>query len=415
MWPDSPRFQSLRALAARLHAPGAALDEPCTPGVARASSRCRRPALASFFHALDAIETRGERAGVVLFGNSIVASDGVTDVVRERLTRRFGDAGRGLVLADRMASYGPRGRTARRATGWATANIADAEALPAPIGVTGVVHVSDGPARSVFELDGEAQADVFWVAPPGMPPLRWRADDDAWHELSGRAGPRMARVTLPRGATRFELATSGVGTVVEGVALERPSRGVVFDVCGVPSADATLWLRADEALFAQQLRARAPRLAVVMLGGNETKRLEWGRATRESTEAGLDALLTRVRDAVPQASCLVVGPLDAVKGPRDDEAEPLRARPLLPTVNALERRVAFAHGCAFFDLYAAMGGAGSVRRFDEAGLMHEDLTHPRGRGLDVLGLLLSDALMAAYAEGDWLVDAPLDPRLARSR
>jgi hypothetical protein len=44
-------------------------------------------ALASFFRALDATAALGTRTRVVVFGNSLIASDGITSVVRERLVR----------------------------------------------------------------------------------------------------------------------------------------------------------------------------------------------------------------------------------------------------------------------------------------------------------------------------------------
>lgn len=410
-WTDPPSVRPLRWLMRRLHAPGSTIEAPCVALEAGGLSRCGRPALASFFSALDATAALGARTGVVVFGNSLIASDGITSVVRERLVARFGDGGRGMVLADRMASYGPRGRTAQRATGWETANIGGLERPGAPVGLAGVIHVSEGPAKSTFALHGERVADVFWFGEDAAPALLWRGDDGPWAPLAPSApGPQMTRVALPEGTARFELKAPGAGAVAHGVALERDTGGVVLDVFGVPSADANLWLDTDEASFGAQLEARGPELVVVMLGGNEAKRIAWRKATPASTEEHLAGLLERLARSAPGASCLVVGPLDAVVGP-SDERDPFRQRPQLARVIALEREVAHEHGCAFFDLYEAMGGKDSLKRLAEAGLMADDLVHPRSRGLDLLGLLISDALLAAYAEGDW-VDAPAAPRVA---
>jgi hypothetical protein len=102
-----------------------------------------------------------------------------------------------------------------------------------------------------------------------------------------------------------------------------------------------------------------------------------------------------VKSAASDAACWVIGPLDAVvrrpTGPYTQRAE-------LEQVIAMERSVALEAGCGWFDLFAAMGGSGSIRRFDKAGLMHSDRVHPKGRGLDVLGQLITDALFDAYAK-----------------
>lgn len=378
---DAPSVAPLRRLLRSLKAPGARVESG--------------PALSHFFDALDGTVATGGRAEVMVFGNSLIASDGVTGVVRERLVERFGDGGRGLVLADCMASYGPRGRTAQDARGWTTANVAGLEKPSTPVGLAGVIHVSDGPAESSFALAGEQEAEVFFFAQEGAPRLRWRCDRGPWIEIpDGPAGPRVERIRLPEFSERFELQAPGARAVCHGVSLERGA-GVVLDVLGVPSADAALWLEADEASFTSQLAARRPDLITVMLGANEAKRISWGKATRDSTEESLVAFLERLRTAAPGASCLVVGPGDAVVGPGEDE--PFRQRAQLAAVIELERRVALAQGCAFFDLYAAMGGRGAIERLNEAGLMHDDLVHPKGRGLDLLGQLIADALFDAYA------------------
>ena len=58
--------------------------------------------------------------------------------------------------------------------------------------------------------------------------------------------------------------------------------------------------------------------------------------------------------------------------------------------NSERLQVAIEEGCGWLDLFQAMGGSGSIKRFDKAGLMHDDRVHPKGRGLDVLGQLITD-------------------------
>jgi hypothetical protein len=93
---------------------------------------------------------------------------------------------------------------------------------------------------------------------------------------------------------------------------------------------------------------------------------------------------------------MLVGPLDAVLGP--GASKPFQQRADLLEVIDLERKIALAEGCAFFDLFTAMGGTGSLQRFQAKGLVHDDLVHPRGKGLDLLGALISDALLKTWSE-----------------
>ena len=352
----------------------------------------RRVVLEPFFAALDKCGQAPAR--VVVLGNSLIASDGIVSVLRARLVERFGDGGRGLVLADRMASYGPRDRTAAVSRGWRAETCADDLPESAPLGLAGVQHISDGPAWSRFLVNGERTASVFWLPEPARPPVEWRVDDEPWTPLQpSHEGPSgIVQLPLPPSTERFELRTRGPGAVVQGVALEKDARGVVVDTMGVPAADATRWVQTDQRVFSAQLAARSPALTVIMLGGNEVKRHS-GKKSATRIESDLRELILRTRAATSTA-CLVVGPIDAVK-PKEGEA--FVARPGLMDVVGIERRVALEEGCAFFDMLQAMGGRGSLKRLHAAGALHTDFVHPKKLGLDLLGQLLADALLQAYA------------------
>jgi lysophospholipase L1-like esterase len=406
----------LRAFAKAVKAPGAVLEEPCAQVTTGDVCGCERGALEPFWASLDRARARGARSGIVVFGNSLIASDGIINVVRRRLVERFGDAGPGLLLADRMASYGPRDRTARAASGYRAETMASEGDRTIPFGLAGVHHVSEGPASSRFSLVENAGVTLFWLDRAEGPQLSFRVEGGAWVPIE-RRGDGAARITpldlassMAEGAgspSWLEVRAPKAGAVIQGLTIEGQghvrsgptgSGGIVLDTLGVPSADATLWLKTDEQIFQRQLRARDPALVVVMLGGNETRRLSWARSTRAQIERDLRGLLARAHEGLPapeRAACLVIGPIDAVQGAEAED--PFTPRSLLRDVVAIERQVALEEGCAFFDLYAAMGGRGSLQRFHAADALHDDLNHPRGKGLDVLGQLIADALLDGYA------------------
>lgn len=395
--PVSPRATRLATLGRKLGTRPPRMEDPC---VASTGPGCAT-ALAPFFTALDTLAAGSAPVPVVIaaFGNSLIAGDRIVDVVRQELAGAFGDGGRGVLLADRLAPYGPRARSGHAQGGWEARTLGEMKPAELPFGISGVYHQALAPkARSRFALEGERQGTLWWFDAPGGGPLYVHVDG---HPLTttlsmGDGQAHALPFTLPEGARELELVAGGKGAVVLGVVLQRPRPGIVLDTLGVPSADANLFLRAHEDIFRAQLVERDPRLLLFILGGNETKRLEWRRSEPEEVERGLRALLRRSRAAVPGAACLVVGPIDAVRTGKGSER--LVQRPYLTEVLAMERQVALAEGCAFFDLFSAMGGSGSLARFLQAGLVHDDLVHPRGQGLDLLGQLLTDALLRAWVE-----------------
>ena len=64
----------------------------------------------------------------------------------------------------------------------------------------------------------------------------------------------------------------------------------------------------------------------------------------------------------------------------------------------LQHRVARETGCAFLDLFAAMGGAGTMARWHEGKkhLVGGDLTHPTAEGAETVGGILYKALVEGY-------------------
>jgi lysophospholipase L1-like esterase len=411
----------LRRIARSLRAPGGVLDDAC----AVEGSGCP-PALQAAWKAFDGA-AGGDRAGVAIFGNSLIAADRIVNVVRRRLQEQLGDAGRGLVLADRLGVAGPRDRTAAGASGWLPATIADVEPKPEardiPPGLSGVVHVSTAPALSRFVLRDETRATVLgWAGPRGTA-LEVRTDDGGFHPVlsvearDGTGAPILHHFTLPEGARRLELRALRAGAAVHGVVLENDRGGVVVETLAVAAADAKRFLTIDPELFGAQLDSRRPDLVVLMLGGNETKRVAWGQDDLDDLRSYLTALIHRVGPG-PDRSCLVVGPIDAVVGADElngfqkgqPGADPFAERPELQAVNAMQRHVALVEGCAFFDLYAAMGGRGALRRFHEADALHADLVHPKELGLAVLGQLIADALLQGWGTAPVVIDGRPAPR-----
>ncbi len=404
----TPRSQKLHRLGEKLGAPGHRIENPC---VSRSEELCTRTALQSFFESLDGLTEGTATSPVVIsaFGNSLIAGDRIVDILREDLGTAFGNGGRGVLLVDRLAPYGPRSRTGYARGGWKPRTLGELHQAELPFGITGIYHqATSTKSRSRFSLDGEPRGTVWWLDAPRAGHLSLRVDgkEVARTEPTGSGEARGTSFDIPEGARTLELV-SGRGAVVQGVVLQRQRPGIVLDTLGVPSADANLFLRGDESIFRAQLAERSPRLMVFILGGNEAKRLEWGRSELHEVEQGLRDFLARTRAAAPESACLVVGPIDAVRGGKG--ARRLQQRPYLDEVIALERKVALAGGCAFFDSFTAMGGSGSLARFVEAGLVHSDLVHPRGQGLDLIGQLITDALLRAWVEDQHPQQAALAP------
>ncbi|PTL76747.1 GDSL-type esterase/lipase family protein [Vitiosangium sp. GDMCC 1.1324] len=411
----SPRALRLYQLGKKLGTHEPHLENPC---VAQSGSSCSRTALTPFFESLDALSTGKAASPVVIsaFGNSLIAGGRIVDIVREELGATFGDAGRGVLFVDRLAPYGPRVRAGFSRGGWEARTLGEMKLAELPFGLTGIYHQSTAAkASSRFTLEGEPRGTLWWLDVPRAGALSVHVDGQelARAEPHGSGQAQALTFDLPHGARTLDVVAEGRGAVVLGVVLQQERPGIVLDTLGVPSSDANLFLRAREDIFRAQLAERSPSLLLFILGGNEAKRLEWGRSNIAEVEEGLRTFVRRSRAAAPTSACLVVGPIDAVRGGTGPHR--LAQRPYLDEVISIERQIALAEGCAFFDIFSTMGGSGSLARFMDAGFVHEDLVHPRGQGLDLLGQLLTDAMLRAWVDsGDTSRQTALAPPLQAS-
>jgi lysophospholipase L1-like esterase len=149
----------------------------------------------------------------------------------------------------------------------------------------------------------------------------------------------------------------------------------------------------DTEHIAGQVAHRNADLLVLNFGGNDLRRLVGNSLSPEEYEQEYGEALDRLKAKRAEQPCLVVGVIDHGKSGSFTVAPEV-----VDTMIATQRKIAFDHGCAFFDTVAAMGGAGSLRKWRERSpsLAEPDLKHLNNRGRDVMGKLMYQALVAGY-------------------
>ncbi|QSQ12886.1 hypothetical protein JY572_31730 [Myxococcus landrumensis] len=408
--PTLARAVELEALRERMSAQHVDIEPNCRK--ARADGTCEEDGLAPFLRALGELrsDTRRTPVRVVHLGDSLVASDYITDVVRDRLQERFGSGGKGFLFITRPASAGRWTRSGRGSDGWEIARLVDTKWPRDRVGWTGVAFTAaSGSQNTKYDVEGSRVAELFFLAQPASGSVQLSVDGRPLQRVQTRGFSKtkseaaFARVAIPEGAKTLTLTTSGK-VELHGVTLETGTPGVIYDTVGLLGGMAEVYLRAQPAAFRAQLRQRKPAMVVLMVGGNEAFFYSRDRTTLDEVRAQMKELVSRVRANVPDAACLVMSPIDAGVRTMGGELVPRRGS---KEVSDIFREEARLGGCAFWDAYSAMGGEGAALRWLEAGLMLEDLVHPRAKGSDLLGHLFDLALQRSFAK----THAPLVPVL----
>jgi lysophospholipase L1-like esterase len=362
--------------------------------------------LAPLFAALQNVEANGGQARISHYGDSPITNDGITATVRRKLQQRFGDAGHGFILAAKPWGWYQHDGIVQDARGWQSnplwisrgdhlfgfGGASFTASAPGAYASFGTVATSEL-GRSV------AGFDVYYLAQPGGGTLEVEVDGlPAGRIVTADATTHSGfhHINVKPGEHKLMLRPADNGEVrVFGVALDSGARGVQYDSLGVNGAFIGLLAHyQDEAHWTEQLRQRRPDLVILAYGANESEYENW---PMEQYEADTREVVRRIRAALPKASIMFVAPMD--RGQRGPGGT-IITRPMIPKLVAAQRRLAAETGCAFFDTFTAMGGEGTVARWREARprLMGGDYLHPTAEGAEIVGTLLSDALLKAYEE-----------------
>lgn len=358
-----------------------------------------RPALASFHAALRELAAGRDADGkvrVLMYGASGTAADIFTGYVRAYLQRRFGAGGPGFVPMVRMNTWYRHSEvTVESSKQWDKQHAVRKSRPPDEprLGLMGVsfttsnkrafARVIPGPASHAATLSGEL---LYWQGPGGGR-FRVRRGEATIDGTAKASAPGAGRLVLPPapGSAPIELTPRGDGVVrLYGVVLETDTPGVVVDTLGLEGARAANMLVWDEAVWADNFKSRAPDLVVLSYGTNEATDTD---APISAYREELTQVLARVRRAVPEASCLLLGPSDFPAG-----------EPRLTAIIAIQRELAIASECGFWDAQAFMGGPGSMTAWvtSDPPLAQADGLHTTRRGSVHKGVAFADALMYAY-------------------
>jgi len=388
--------------------------------------------LARFLRRLTALSSApdGTRLRVAHFGDSHTAADIWTGRVRAVLQDRFGDGGRGFLMFGKpWDGYWPEGAETGATEGWTGSNAllqgVEGRETTGVFGLGGGALCADeaGPEAWIIlaATEGPRVGELFFTTGPGGGDLEFFRGEEApvtIATIAGTPGLGVHPWRLDGDAPKtLRVRAAGHGRVcILGAVAERPETGIVYDALGLNGARLTHLSRWDAWVEPMVIR-RGYQLLVFSYGTNEAVD-EW--LDLASYERAAGRALDSVRALAPDADCLVVGPPPS----GSVGAAPPRFQERLVPLVALYKDLARRNGCAYFDTLAWTGGpavfpdwtgdpaavltqlderfglaaAGALRlRPEPAVLFQADLVHLTVEGYRLLGDLVADALLRAWA------------------
>lgn len=358
----------------------------------------------AFFRELAQLERGAASAPVRIahYGDSPTTADLITADIRELLQAQYGDGGHGFYLVTKpWAWYGHRNLDST-SSGWEPEPATTAKRRDGLYGYGAVSFRGAAGAKATFRWKKHAHTRVsiaFAPHPKGgamsvtacgqnLGEVDTASEDSAEKGSAGFAGfalneqCRNLSLTVTRGEVRAFGIDLGTGTP-----------GIVYDSLGINGAYISVLAKfLNEEHWSRQLQHYAPRLVIINYGTNESVfeafvDKVFAKELRES--------IRRIRAALPEASILIMSPMD--RGQRNSLGK-IETVAAIEKLVQIERQVAHEEGVAFFDTFSAMGGNGTMREWYEGSprLVGADFIHPMPAGAKKVGELLFRALQDGF-------------------
>lgn len=360
--------------------------------------------LARFHSALDELAD-GKRKTVTILhlGDSHIALDHLTGVMRRHWTAAFGNAGRGLPPGVAYRYYAPQGYAVAISGAWELASSLRRDAT-GPFGLQGY-RISSAAAGSRMTIDADdtiAAVEIDAVGGPASGALTLQIDGAAPLRLVTRAEKEgLVRLRVPAAdARRLVLKPAGDGVVtLLGWTLISGKPGIRYDSHGVTGATIDVIDRWDEAIVDRQIEQIAPDLVIFGFGTNEGFN---DALDLDAYSARFERIVRRVRTIAPRASIAVLGAFDSGRRAKpgmsgecgDGWAVPRK----LDALRAAQRMVARETDAFFFDASSVMGGPCGIDRWAKAtpSLAWPDRVHLTPEGARRAGDAIWRALMGGW-------------------
>lgn len=332
--------------------------------------------LAAFYASLAESSDRVVR--VVHYGDSQIEEDRMSQQIREKLQALYGGQGCGLMpLAQTIPNKTVRqqlrmnGRFVQPAQGPRRYLVYGPKRDQRQDGMYGVM----GQVTILNDSLVKGSEEVTAVCTPLIPTAqytRWKvfADTSIHYTFAGDT-----------------VFLSGRGAVY-GLSQES-EKGVIVDNIPMRGCLGLVFTKMDRTQLSSFYRDQHVKLIIMQFGGNAIPFNE-NPGTISAIVKGLREQVQYVQSCAPEASILFIGPSDMLT---QEEGEWI-SYPMVPYMDRLLRKMAIEENIAYFSLFRWMGGAGSMKRWQEIGLAGSDGVHFTRAG----------ARKAGNAVAEWIIE-----------
>lgn len=351
-----------------------------------------------FYRALDKISVMNRPVRIAYFGDSFIEGDILTKDLRSLLQNRFGGSGVGFVdIASPTAEY--RNSIKEVSTGWDSYAVTDKTGFEGGYqGINERYFIPKGMGQ--ISLEGNAhmkamhqdkwEVTTLYFKSSNHMVLLSQLNDDHVQKVNTDASLMVQQIQIRGEAKKATwLIPEGAG-IFFGIGLD-PLKGITVDNFSMRGSSGITLSNIPKDTLLQFASLRSYDLIVLQFGLNVANSKQSNYADYGNK---IEKVIVKFAQAFPNASILIVGVGD--RGERRNTV--VTTMPGIKALGYQQQQIAFKTGCSFWNLYQAMGGAGSIAKMADAkpAMANKDYTHINSRGGQFIAQRLFDALMHGY-------------------
>ncbi|MBQ9467356.1 MAG: hypothetical protein IJU62_10315 [Muribaculaceae bacterium] len=359
--------------------------------------------MAPLYDALARRRALGRPVRIAVLGDSYIQGDIFTAPLRALLQQHYGGSGVGMVPVSNHGSNRFRRSVSHEFGTWEEhlANKRSGyDALHYGAITSSYFTLPEG-GSSWVSLQGVTQyacldtcysSQLLYYAPTAAASASATATLDGGatlrYTLGGEAGFGSVTASGKMGRVRWDISGARGGIAFMGASMDPQPGGVSLDNFAMESLSGYQLGAVPQALLEGMDAARHYDLVVLMFGQNVASPSYKKASAYNGYINHMTRILDNLKQAMPGTGFLVVSIGDREVKRGGSYVTPDGIKLMI----AAQRQVAMEAHVAFFNLYEAMGGEGSVVKLVEKGMANKDYTHINHRGGEELAPLLAEAI-----------------------
>ena len=408
--PDNLAFSSDVIATDSIHGSG----EPKGPPVPRAIAQYKAPKVITAFYTdsskaalprlmrkLHAIKMgRKSKVRIAWLGDSMIEGDYLTQTFRKRMQQFMGGFGVGFIPATSVVAQFRTTATHKWEGDWVEDNFKTKE-LSGNLFISGhMFHTSDGELhlKDNTVKDSTQPLQKALLCGPIAGPVTITVNGQARQFTPTKA---INRLMLDSGTShQINISINNDKLPVYGLSME-PETGIVVDNFSFRGITGLELNKLDSSFLATVQEENPYDLIVLEYGANLM--LRPNDSDYSWYQKHIMPVVARLKKYMPNAEFLIISTADRAFRYGDNWQTAIGINNLVK----VQADLAFNSGAAFFNMYASMGGSGTIVKWAESSpsLANKDYIHPNLKGSELLGGMFYDAFMKDYWK---LGDNPAD-------